>query len=128
MQTSATEPEGKEARPPSWLGAPALNDDIISALLKQKENSSSEREREREAEAEEGSREIKKSKGVSEVSERAMNHRDIPGRVSEATAVWSWINTGPPKQRSLNTSQVRAQHRPSGEFKPMPSFVAKKTV
>lgn len=35
------------------------------------------------------SKEIKRSKGVSEVSERAMNHGDIPGWVSVAAAVWS---------------------------------------
>lgn len=66
-----------------------LNDDIISALLKQKENSSSERGRMGKQRV---CKEIKKSKGMSEVSERAMNHSDIPGWVSEAAAVWSWIN------------------------------------
>ncbi len=74
-----------QARPPSRLQNPALNDDIISAHLEQKENSSSDRKGEGE-EGREG-KEIKKSKGVSEVSERAMNHSDIPGWVSEATAV-----------------------------------------
>lgn len=37
-----------KARPPSWLQALALNDDIISAHVKQKENSSPERGGERE--------------------------------------------------------------------------------
>lgn len=58
------------------------------------------RERERKREKH---KDIKKSKGMSEVSERAMNHSDIAGWVSEAAAVWSWINTWPLKLCSLNT-------------------------
>lgn len=47
---------------------------------------------------------------MSKVSERAMNHSDIPGWVSDAAAgaVWGWINRRPLKQCSLNTGQVRA--------------------
>lgn len=50
-------------------------------------------------------KEIKKSKGMSKVSQRAMNHRDIPGWMSEAAAaaVCSLINTGPQKQRFIPT-------------------------
>lgn len=44
-------------------------------------------------------KEIKKRKGMSKVSQRAMNHRDIPGWMSEAAAaVCSVINRGPLKQ------------------------------
>lgn len=58
--------------------------------------------------------EIKKSKGVSEVLERAMNHRDIPGWVSEDAAVWSLIN----RQCFFpNTGRVRAQQGPLGRIK-----------
>lgn len=46
-----------------------------------------------------------------------MNHRDIPGWVSEATAVWSWINRGPLKQCSLNTGQVTARQLALGRIK-----------
>lgn len=57
-------------------------------------------------------REIKKSKGMSEVSEKAMNHGDTPGWVSEAAAVWSWINRRPLKQSYLNTGLVGAHSAP----------------
>lgn len=99
-----------KARLPCWLWAHAWNDDIIFALLKQKENSSPERGkmgRKRE------SKEIKKSRGMREVSERAMNHSDIPGRVSEDAAVWSWINTRPLNQSFLKSGQVTACYWPS---------------
>lgn len=47
-------------------------------------------------------KEIKKGKGVSKVSQRAMNHSDIPGWMSEAAAaVCSLIKRGPLKQCSI---------------------------
>lgn len=73
-------------------------------------------------------KEIKKSKGMSEVSERAMNHSDIPGWVSEAAAVWGWINRGPLKQCSLNTGQVKAQCWPSGKLKRVPILLMVKNL
>lgn len=52
-----------KTRPPSWLQALALNDDIISALLKQTENSSSERGRDGEEEKEkEGAKRLRRVK------------------------------------------------------------------
>lgn len=67
-------------------------------------------------------KEIKKSKGMRGVSEKAMNHRDIPGWVSEAAAGWSWINRRPLKQSYLNTGLVRAQHRSSGKLQRTPNL------
>lgn len=58
----------------------------VSMSNKRKTHHEGERKKRKEHE------EIKKSKGVSEVLERAMNHGDIPGRVSEDAAVWSLIN------------------------------------
>lgn len=68
----------------------------------------------REGGGEEGKehKEIKKSKGMNEVSERAMNHSDISGWVSEAAAVWSLINRRPLKQCFFNNGQVSAQQWP----------------
>lgn len=58
--------------------------------------------------------EIKKSKGVSEVLEKAMNHSDIPGWVSEDAAVWSLIN----RQCFFPTLAGSEPSRgPSGELK-----------
>lgn len=54
---------------------------------------SNKRKTHHQREGEEGKehKEIKKSKGMNEVSERAMNHSDISGWVSETAAVWSLI-------------------------------------
>lgn len=50
-----------------------------------------------------GLREAKASHG--KVSHKARNHGDIPGQVSGATAIWSWINT----QRNVSLNSEVAQ-------------------
>lgn len=76
---------------------------MMTSLLQfsNKRKTHHQRERGRRRGRERERKEIKKSKGVSKVSERAMNHSDVPGWVSGAVAVWSWINRGPLKQCTL---------------------------